>query len=74
VGLGKVFEGAVFHCEDKQASSLQMFCPCLCYKPLESTFLDEKIFEALTTPPADLVTQMVATWCGSTTLFGVYHG
>ena len=39
------FDGAVFHCEDKQASSLQIFCPCLYYQSLDTTFLDDKVFE-----------------------------
>ena len=28
----RLFEEAVFHCEDKQASSLRIFCPCLYFK------------------------------------------
>ena len=59
--LGKTIEGAVFHCEDKQAPSLRIFCPCLYYKSLESTFLDGKIPGSLTTPPDDLVTQMLSS-------------
>ena len=27
--LQSTFDGAVFHCEDKQASSLRIYCPCL---------------------------------------------
>ena len=34
----KTFEGAIFHCEDKQASSLRIYCPCLYTKPLKKLF------------------------------------
>ena len=37
------FSGAVFHCEDKDASSLRLFCPCLYYQAIEKTFLFEPI-------------------------------
>ena len=48
----KSLEGAVFLCEDKQASSLRMFCPYLCYKSLENTFLNNKVFESLKPLPS----------------------
>ena len=34
----QTFEGAIFHCEDKQASSLRIYCPCLYYQAIENTF------------------------------------
>ena len=48
----KSLEGVVFLCEDKQASSLRMFCPYLCYKSLENTFLNNKVFESLKPLPS----------------------
>ena len=32
-----LFDGAIFHCEDRQASSLRIFCPCLYYQAIETT-------------------------------------
>jgi len=31
----KTFEGAIFHCEHKQASSVRIYCPCLYYQAIE---------------------------------------
>ena len=45
--LQSTFEGAIFHCEDKHASSLRIYCPCLYYQSIESTFQDPSIFEQL---------------------------
>ena len=39
------FEGAVFHCEDKQSSSLRIYCPCLYYQSIENTFQDPSILK-----------------------------
>ena len=36
----RLFEGAIFQCEDKQASSLRIFCPCLYDQAIETTFMD----------------------------------
>jgi hypothetical protein len=43
-----MFEGAIFHCEDKQASSLRIYCPCLYHQAIENTFMDSSIFEPVT--------------------------
>ena len=51
----------MFHCEDKQASSLRIFCPSLYHKSLENTFLDNQIFDSLDMSPTALVNQMVAS-------------
>ena len=42
--LQDTFEGAIFHCEDKHASSLRIFCPCLYYESIEKTFADPSVF------------------------------
>ena len=55
----QLFEGAVFHCEDKQASSLRIYCPCLYHQAIENTFVDPSIFEPVTRDPAAIVTSLV---------------
>jgi hypothetical protein len=57
--LRDTFDGAVFHCEDKHASSLRIFCPCLYYQSIETTFADPSIFEQLPTEPSSIVTSLV---------------
>ena len=55
----QTFEGAIFHCEDKQASSLRIHCPCLYYQAIDNTFQDPSIFEAVSQDPATIVTSLV---------------
>ena len=57
--LQSTFEGAIFHCEDKHASSLRIYCPCLYYQSIESTFQDLSIFEPLPDEPSSIVTSLV---------------
>ena len=59
--LQSTFEGAVFHCEDKHASSLRIYCPCLYYQAISTTFQDPSIFEALQFDPTDTVISLVTT-------------
>ena len=59
--LQEAFEGAIFHCEDKQASSLRIFCPCIYYEAIGKTFQDPSIFEPLTANPSSIVTSLVDT-------------
>ena len=54
-----MFEGAIFHCEDKHASSLRIYCPCLYYQSIEKTFQDPSIFEQLPDEPSSIVTSLV---------------
>ena len=49
----------IFHCEDKHASSLRIYCPCLYYQSIESTFQDLSIFEPLPAEPSSIVTSLV---------------
>ena len=56
----KTFEGAIFHCEDKQASSLRIYCSCLYYQAIEKTFQDPSIFEPVSQDPESIVTSLVA--------------
>ena len=59
--LQETFEGAIFHCEDKQASSLRIFCPCIYYEAIDKTFQDPSIFESLPNEPSSIVTSLVET-------------
>ena len=54
-------DGAIFHCEDKQSSSLRIYCPCLYYQSIEQTFQDPSIFEQLPDEPTSIVTSLVDT-------------
>ena len=55
------FDGAIFHCEDKHASSLRNFCPCLYFQASETTFMDASIFETAHQNPQALVTSLVSS-------------
>ena len=57
--LQSTFDGAIFHCEDKHASSLRIYCPCLYYQSIESTFQDPSIFEQLPGEPSSIVSSLV---------------
>ena len=57
--LQSTFEGAIFHCEDKHASSLRIYCPCLYYQSIESTFQDPSIFEQFPDEPSSIVASLV---------------
>ena len=59
--LQTTFEEAVFHCEDKQASSLRIYCPCLYYQAISNTFQDPSIFETVNADPTTTVSSLVAT-------------
>jgi len=57
----QTFEGAIFHCEDKQSSSLRIYCRCLYYQSIEQTFQDPSIFEQLPEDPTSIVSSLVET-------------
>ena len=57
-GLQKAFEGAIFHCEDKQASSLRIFCPRRLYI---QAIQDTSIFETIDQEPQAIVSSLVST-------------
>ena len=56
----RLFDGAIFHCEDKQASSLRNYCPCLYYQAIETTFTDLSIFEPVNQDPSTIVDTLVS--------------
>eukprot|EP00435_Cladocopium_sp_Y103_P016270 s5559_g4.t1 len=53
--LQELFPQAIFHCEDKHASSLRIFCPALYYEAIEKTFMDPQVF----CPSEEFPTQVV---------------
>ena len=53
--FGKLFPGAVFHNEDKRATSLRVYCPCLYFECLQNTFSDGKVFQRLEASPESLI-------------------
>ena len=80
--LESTFDGAIFHCE---ASSLRIFCPCLYFQAIETTFTDTSVCETILHEPQDLVTDLVSTlqrghvlpmghWKGSSTPFRLHLG
>ncbi len=44
-GLQQLFPDCIFHNEDKHASSLRIYCPCLYHACLTKTFADPQIFQ-----------------------------
>jgi hypothetical protein len=61
VGLQHTFEGAAFHCEDEQASSLRIYCPCLCFQAIQATFMDTSVFETVNQDPQMIVSSLVSS-------------
>ena len=57
--LEQFFPGAVFHCEDKHASSLRIFCPCLYHQAIEKTFLDPEVFAPIPQTPQYITSTLV---------------
>ena len=57
--LEQLFPGAVFHCEDKHASSLRIFCPCLYHQAIEKTFLDPEAFAPIPHTPQYITSTLV---------------
>ena len=55
-----LFADAVFHCEDKQASSLRIFCPCLYFQAIEATFMDASVFETIPQEPHEIMSLLVS--------------
>ena len=51
---------AVFHCEDKQASSLRIFCPRFCFQATEVTFMDTSVFETIPQEPQEIISSLVS--------------
>ena len=56
--LTSTFPGAVFHCEDKQASSLRIFCPVLYHSAISKASMDKDVFELLTSSQEQVLETM----------------
>eukprot|EP00435_Cladocopium_sp_Y103_P004184 s4027_g1.t1 len=57
--LQDLFPQAIFHCEDKHASSLRIFCPVLYYEAIGNTFTDPRVFVRCDDSPAQVVDKLV---------------
>eukprot|EP00435_Cladocopium_sp_Y103_P006800 s3094_g2.t1 len=57
--LQDLFPQAIFHCEDKHASSLRIFCPVLCYEAIDKTFTDPQVFVRSEDSPTQVVDALV---------------
>eukprot|EP00435_Cladocopium_sp_Y103_P066968 s826_g29.t1 len=57
--LQELFPQAIFHCEDKHASSLRIFCPVLYYEAIEKTFMDPQVFIHSEESPTQVVDHLV---------------
>ena len=57
----KLFPGAVFHNEDKRATSLRIYCPCLYFECLQKTFSDDNVFKRLDASPESLIQSTLTT-------------
>ena len=57
--LAQLFPGAVFHCEDKHASSLRIFCPCLYFQAIDNTFMDPAVFNSVSQSPQYITSVLI---------------
>ena len=51
----KLFPGAVFHNEDKRATSLRIYCSVLYFECLMNTFSDDNVFKGLKISPDSVI-------------------
>jgi len=56
----QLFPNAVFHNEDKRATSLRIFCPMVYYECLTKTFADTLVFRNLDTSPNHIIEDTIA--------------
>ena len=56
----QLFPNAVFHNEDKRATSLRIFCPLVYYECLTNTFADTLVFRKLDTSPNAIIDNTIA--------------
>ena len=64
------FPNCVFHCENKEASSLRIFCPQLYATCIHNTFMDPKVFSPVPLSPKERVAAYVLD---ITDKFGATH-
>eukprot|EP00435_Cladocopium_sp_Y103_P052640 s290_g16.t1 len=58
--LQDLFPHAIFHCEDKHASSLRIFCPVLYFEAIYKTLMDPQVFVSREDSPTQVVDTLVA--------------
>ena len=56
----QLFPEAIFHNEDKRATSLRIYCPKIYYQCLTKTFADPMIFRKLEDSPAQIIETTIA--------------
>ena len=56
----QLFPDAVFHNEDKRATSLRIFCPLIYYECLTNTFSDPLVFRKLDASPNTIIDDTIA--------------
>ena len=56
----RLFPEAVFHNEDKRATSLRIYCPVLYFQCLTTTFADPLVFRKLEHSPNDIIEKTIA--------------
>ena len=60
VRFKRLFPDAIFHNEDKRATSLRIYCPVLYFQCLTTTFADPLVFRKLEESPSDIIEKTIA--------------
>ena len=61
VRFKRLFPDAIFHNEDKRATSLRIYCPVLYFQCLTATFADPLVFRKLEESPSDIIEKIYRT-------------
>ena len=56
----QLFPEAIFHNEDKRATSLRIYCPVIYFQCLTKTFADPLVFRKLEDNPSDIIEKTIA--------------
>ena len=56
----QLFPEAIFHNEDKRATSLRIYCPMIYYQCLTKTFADPMVFRKLNDDPHQIIEKIIA--------------
>ena len=60
VRFKRLFPDAIFHNEDKRATSLRIYCPVLYFQCLTTTFADPLVFRKLEESSSDIIEKTIA--------------
>ena len=60
VRFKQLFPDAIFHNEDKRATSLRIYCPVIYFQCLTKTFADPLVFRKLDDNPNDIIEKTIA--------------